>query len=114
MRTTLRATVCAVAAVAMCAIAAGPAAASGEPSNPVPVSIFATQYQGCAGPLRSAIANGSLDGVTVGTLTIPAGFSQSFNPGDHTGSTDELAFLIQQTGLTLVQLQALCALFTTH
>ena len=87
----------------------GPAVADEPTSAGVPVSDFATGYHGCAGPLRSMIASGALDGVQVGNLTVPPGFSQSFNPGTHVGSTDEIAFLMQATGFDLATIQQLCA-----
>src|SRR5215218_868278 len=87
----------------------GPAAADEPTSAGVPVSDFATEYHGCAGPLRSMIASGALDGVQVGNLTVPDGFSQTFNPGAHVGSTDEIAFLMQATGFDLATIQQLCA-----
>jgi hypothetical protein len=103
----------ALVSVAVLGIGATTASADDEPGPPesagVPVNEFATEFHGCAGPLRSAIANGTLAGVTVGDLTIPDGFGQSFNPGGHVGSTDELAFLMDAIGLDLSQIQALCA-----
>jgi hypothetical protein len=45
----------------------------------------------------------------VGDLTVPDGLSQSFNPGAHVGSTDEIAFLMQATGFDLSTIQQLCA-----
>jgi hypothetical protein len=86
-----------------------PAQAAEPTSAGVPVSDFATQYHGCAGPLRSMIASGALGGVQVGNLTVPDGFTKSFNPGAHTGSTDEIAFLIEATGFDLATSQELCA-----
>ena len=86
-----------------------PAQADQPTSAGVPVSDFATQYHCCAGPLRSMIASGALDGVQVGNLTVPGGFSRSFNPGAHVGSTDEIAFLMQATGLDLATIGELCA-----
>jgi hypothetical protein len=103
----------ALVSVAVLGVGATTASAEEPPGPPtsggVPVNEFATEFHGCAGPLRNAIANGTLAGVTVGNLTIPDGFGQSFNPGDHTGSTDELAFLMDATGLSLSQIEALCA-----
>jgi hypothetical protein len=94
-------------------LGAGPALASQPTSDGVPVSVFATDYQGCAGPLRSAIANGSLAGAEVGDLTVPDGFDGSFNPGAHLGSTDEIAFLEAATGLDKESVAALCASLST-
>jgi hypothetical protein len=97
-------------AVAGIAVLGPHAAQADEPtSSGVPVSDFATQYHGCAGPLRSMIASGALDGVQVGNLTVPDGFSKSFNPGAHVGSTDEIAFLMEATGLDQATIQQLCA-----
>src|SRR5687768_15354283 len=78
---------------------ATPALAGQPTSDGVPVAEFATDYQGCAGPLRSMIASGALGGVQVGDLVVPDGFSQGFNPGAHLGSVDEIAFIEQATGL---------------
>jgi hypothetical protein len=99
-----------IAAVLGATILGGGQAVADEPTSAgVPVSDFATEYHGCAGPLRSMIASGALDGVQVGNLTVPPGFSQSFNPGAHVGSTDEIAFLMQATGFDLATIQQLCA-----
>ena len=94
-------------------LGATPALASPPESDGVPVNVFATDYQGCAGPLRSAIANGSLAGAVVGDLTVPDGFDGSFNPGGHVGSVDEIAFLEAATGLDRATVQALCASLST-
>jgi hypothetical protein len=82
---------------------ASPAFASNETSN------FATQDSGCLGGLRSAIARGDLAGVVLPDgFVIPAGFNGNFNPGDHTGSVGEAAFL-ESHGVT--NLDAFCAQF---
>ena len=94
-------------------LGASPALASPPESDGVPVNVFATDLQGCAGPLRSAIANGSLSGAQVGDLTVPGGFDGSFNPGDHLGSVDEIAFLEAATGLDRATVMALCASLST-
>lgn len=90
-------------------LGASPAQADEPTSAGVPVSDFATEYHGCAGPLRSMIASGALDGVQVGSLTVPDGFSKSLNPGAHEGSTDEIAFLMEATGFDLATIRELCA-----
>jgi len=98
------------AIVAIAILGPHPTAQADEPTSAgVPVSDFATGYHGCAGPLRSMIASGALDGVQVGNLTVPDGFSQSFNPSVHVGSTDEIAFLMEATGFDLATIQQLCA-----
>lgn len=77
-----------------------------------PASGFATQYTGCLGGLRSAIARGELAGVTLPNgVTLPSGFSGSFNPGDHYGTVAEEWFLRTVGGLSAGQLAALCASF---
>ena len=84
-----------------------PQVAAGTPANG-----FATQFSGCLGGLRSAIARGDLVGVTLpGGLTLPSGFSGSFNPGDHFGTVAEEWFLRTVGGLSAEQLAALCASF---
>jgi hypothetical protein len=77
-----------------------------------PTSGFATQDTGCLGGLRSAIARGDLAGVVLSDgFVVPAGFNGDFNPGGHTGTVDEAAFL-QSHGIT--DLSAFCALFASH
>jgi hypothetical protein len=108
----LRLRILGVAAAIVAALAvAGPAAADGLPHPPAgtPPNGFATQDQGCLGPLRSAIARGELAGVTLPDgFVIPAGFSVSFNPGGHFGTVAEAAFLGSH-GVT--DLGAFCAQF---
>jgi hypothetical protein len=77
-----------------------------------PTSDFATQNTGCLGGLRSAIARGDLAGVVLPDgFVIPAGFNGDFNPGGHTGTVDEAAFL-QSHGVT--DLSAFCAQFASR
>src|SRR2546428_11632446 len=53
-----------------------PQVAAGTPANG-----FATQFTGCLGGLRSAIAPGDLKGVTLPRgLVLPSGFSGSVHP----------------------------------
>jgi hypothetical protein len=93
------------AAVAILALAA-PAGASND------TSAFATQYNGCLGGLRSAIARGDLAGhVTPFGLVVPEGFSGAFNPGDHRGTVLEQWFLTQVAGFPEAQLATFCASF---
>ena len=74
-----------------------------------PTSTFATQDTGCLGGLRSAIARGELAGVVLPDgFVVPAGFNGDFNPGGHTGTVDEAAFL-ESHGVT--DLSAFCAQF---
>jgi hypothetical protein len=102
-------TVLALAATLTFGVAA-PAVASAD-SGP---SDFATNYSGCIGPLRSAIASGALAGATLPDGTVlPAGFSGSFNPGDHLGTVAEAEFLLSH-GFTQEQLAAFCASLATH
>ncbi len=93
-------------AVAFPASADAPAAvAAGTPANG-----FATELKGCLGPLRSAIARGDLAGVRLPSgFSVPAGFSGSFNPGDHFGTVAEAAFLTNVGGIT--DLASFCAQF---
>jgi hypothetical protein len=85
---------------------AGPVGASNDTST------FATQYNGCLGGLRSAIARGDLAGQMLPSgLVLPAGFNGAFNPGDHRGTVLEHWFLTQVAGLSEAQLATLCASF---
>jgi hypothetical protein len=88
-------------------------ATAGVPHPPAgtPASGFATEDSGCLGGLRSAIARGELSGITLNGFTIPAGFSGSFNPGDHFGTVAEAAFLEQVLGISPAALGAFCAQF---
>jgi hypothetical protein len=93
------------AALAILALAA-PAGAGNDTST------FATQYNGCLGGLRSAIARGDLAGhVSPFGLVVPDGFSGAFNPGDHRGTVLEEWFLTQVAGFPEAQLAAFCASF---
>jgi hypothetical protein len=94
-------------AAAFAALAlAGPVSASNDTST------FATQYNGCLGGLRSAIARGDLDGFVLPSgLVLPDGFSGSFNPGDHLGTVLERWFLTQIGGIPEADLAALCGSF---
>jgi hypothetical protein len=84
-----------------------PQVAAGTPANG-----FATQYTGCLGGLRSAIARGDLAGVKLPSgFTVPSGFGGSFNPGGHFGTVAEEWFLRTVGGLSTEQLAALCASF---
>jgi hypothetical protein len=84
---------------------AAPAAAENDTSR------FATQYNGCLGGLRSAIARGDLAGTPLPGLVVPDGFSGAFNPGDHRGTVLEQWFLTQVAGIPEAQLAAFCANF---
>jgi hypothetical protein len=85
---------------------ASPAFASNETSE------FATKDNGCLGGLRSAIARGDLAGVVLPDgFVVPAGFNGDFNPGGHTGTVGEAAFL-ESHGVT--SLDSFCAQFGIH
>jgi hypothetical protein len=95
----------AAAAVTGLALAA-PAGAGNDTST------FATQYNGCLGGLRSAIARGDLAGTPLPSgLVVPDGFSGAFNPGDHRGTVLERWFLTQVAGIPEAELAAFCAQF---
>jgi hypothetical protein len=96
----------------LCALAfvAPATAALPHPPAGTPASGFAREDGGCLGGLRSAIARGELGGITLNGFTIPAGFSGSFNPGDHFGTVAEAAFLEQVLGIGPA-LGAFCAQF---
>lgn len=91
-------------ALAMLALAA-PAGASNDTST------FATQYNGCLGALRGAIARGDLAGTPLPNIVVPDGFSGSFNPGDHRGTVLEYWFLNHVAGIPAASLAAFCASF---
>lgn len=98
------------------ALALTPASLAGAPGaleNPptgIRPNVFATQYSGCLGPLRSAIAQGQFAGVG------PFGqhFTGLVDPGAHQGSVGEQEFLETVVGIPADQLQAFCAQFATH
>ncbi|MFI7061016.1 hypothetical protein ACIBL3_08555 [Kribbella sp. NPDC050124] len=102
-------TVLVVAATLSLGLAA-PAGASAD----TPANDFATNFSGCLGPLRSAIAGGALDGATLPDGTVlPSGFGGSFNPGGHLGTVAEAEFLMSH-GFTEPQLAAFCASLAKH
>jgi hypothetical protein len=90
---------------------AAPAFASpGNVENPpagISPDVFATQYSGCLGPLRSAIAQGQFAGIG------PFGehFTGQVNPGAHQGTVGEEEFLESVIGIPADQLAAFCAHF---
>jgi hypothetical protein len=99
------------ASVSALAFVAPAAAQLPHPPAGTPASAFATEDSGCLGGLRSAIARGELGGITLNGFTIPAGFSGTFNPGDHFGTVAEAAFLEQVLGVSPGGLSAFCAQF---
>jgi hypothetical protein len=84
---------------------AAPVSASNDTST------FATEYNGCLGGLRSAIARGDLAGLALPGVVIPDGFSGAFNPGDHLGTVLEQWFLTQVAGIPEAELATVCASF---
>ena len=103
---------CAATLAAASALALAPQMAGADVQPPpagTPPSQFATQDHGCLGPLRSMIASGQLAGAVLPDgFVIPAGFSGSFNPGDHFGTVQEAQFLLSH-GIT--DLAAFCGQF---
>jgi hypothetical protein len=98
-----------LAAAALVALAlAAPAGATESPPTGIPPSEFATNYKGCLGKLRSALAQG----LPVGPFA--NGFGPGVNPGVHQGTVGEEEFLrtvilpLLPPGTTL---EALCASF---
>jgi hypothetical protein len=91
------------------ALAGSPGALENPPTG-IPPDVFATQYSGCLGPLRSAIAQGQFAGVG------PFGqhFTGQVDPGAHQGTVGEEEFLETVIGIPVDQLQAFCAQFATH
>jgi hypothetical protein len=85
---------------------AGPATAVESPPENIAPSVFATDYKGCLGKLRSALAQG----LPVGPFA--NGFGPGVNPGVHQGTVGEEEFLrthilpLLPAGTTL---EALCA-----
>lgn len=92
----------AVLAGALLAVAASPASTTAETSD------FATDNQGCLGPLRSLIARGQFAGAG------PFGehFTGEVNPGAHVGTVGEEAFL--QGVLGIEDVEVFCAQFETR
>jgi hypothetical protein len=86
---------------------AAPAGAVENPPTGISPPVFATQYSGCLGPLRSAIAQGQFAGVG------PFGehFTGQVNPGAHQGTVGEQEFLETVIGIPADQLVAFCAQF---
>lgn len=84
-----------------------PAGAVEHPPAGISPHEFATQYAGCLGPLRSAIAQGQFAGVG------PFGrhFTGQVNPGAHQGTVGEEEFLTTVIGIPADQLAAFCAQF---
>lgn len=66
---------------------------------------FATEHQGCLGPLRSAIARGEIE------VLGQTGFSATLNPGAHIGTVLEGMFL---AGIGVADLEAFCDQFATR
>ena len=89
---------------------AAPVSAVESPPAGIHPSVFATQYKGCLGPLRSLIAQGQFAGVG------PFGehFTGAVNPGAHQGTVGEEEFIrtlilpLLPPGTTL---EAFCAQF---
>ena len=100
--------------VAIAAVLTAATVGAGVAAADTPANSFATEYSGCLGPLRSAIASGALDGATLpdGTM-LPAGFGGSFNPGGHLGTVAEAEFLLSH-GFTEDQLADFCGSLATH
>jgi hypothetical protein len=84
---------------------ASPALAVESPPTGTAPSVFATQYPGCLGPLRSLIAQGQFAGVG------PFGqhFTGQVNPGAHQGTVGEEEFLANVLGIT--DLAGFCSQF---
>jgi len=96
-----------VAGLVAAAALAAPAAAVENPPQGIPPNVFATQYQGCLGKLRSMIAQGDFDGIG------PFGqhFTGLVNPGAHQGTVGEEEFLETVIGIPADELAAFCASF---
>jgi hypothetical protein len=102
MKVSQLATGAAVAALAL----AGPAGAIESPPTGLYPSVFATQYGGCLGQLRSTLAKGFPLG------PFAQGFGPGANPGVHQGTVGEEEFLVIHILPLLppgTTLEALCA-----
>ena len=93
---------------------AAPATAVENPPTGTGPSVFATQYKGCLGGLRSTLARGfAVPGFTL----FASGFGPGVNPGVHQGTVGEEEFLLTVVfpalGIPQTQsnLQAFCAQF---
>jgi hypothetical protein len=96
----------ALAAAGALALAAPALAVEAPPSGIAP-NVFATQYSGCLGQLRSRIAQGDFAGIG------PFGqhFTGLVNPGAHQGTVGEEEFLRIVIGIPASELVAFCAQF---
>jgi hypothetical protein len=83
MKVTQFATAAAVAALTLIP----PAGAVESPPTGLHPSVFATQYKGCLGQLRSTLAKGVPGG------PFAEGFGPGVNPGVHQGTVGEEEFL---------------------
>jgi hypothetical protein len=103
--TSLHRLVGAAAAFTAALVLAAPAAAVESPPSGVSPSMFATDYKGCLGQLRSKIARGEFAGVG------PFGqhFNGQVNPGAHQGTVGEEEFLRNVLGIA--DPAAFCAQF---
>ncbi len=90
---------------------ATPAGAVENPPSGISPSVFATQYSGCLGPLRSVLAQGFKDPSSVPAI-FAHGFGPGVNPGVHQGTVGEEEFLRFVIGIPASELQAFCAQFT--
>jgi hypothetical protein len=86
---------------------AAPATAVESPPSGIAPHVFATQYSGCLGQLRSRIAQGDFAGIG------PFGehFTGLVNPGAHQGTVGEEEFLRVVIGIPEAELAAFCAQF---
>jgi hypothetical protein len=89
---------------------AGTPGALEHPPAGISPSVFATQYSGCLGPLRSAIAQGQFGGVG----RFGEHFTGQVDPGSHQGTVGEEEFLETVIGIPADQLPTFCAQFATH
>ena len=100
--------VCGVVYVLVAALAlATPARAVESPPTGIPPNVFATQYQGCLGHLRSMIAQGDFAGIG----SFGEHFTGLVNPGAHQGTVGEEEFLETVIGIPADELAAFCADF---
>jgi hypothetical protein len=102
---TLHRLVAGVAALSAGLTLVGSATAVESPPSGISPSTFATDYKGCLGALRSAIARGEFAGVG------PFGehFTGDVNPGAHQGTVGEEEFLRNVLGIA--DPAAFCAQF---
>lgn len=108
--TALAAAAAGALALAAPALAGAPGQLENPPSGISP-SVFATDYSGCLGQLRSLIAQGA----TSGTGPFGEHFTGQVDPGFHQGTVGEEEFLMSlKDVLGFDSLEDFCATYANH